>query len=253
MQTTENKRPDSFLIAEFRDFFRTHPHFRTPCLRASSLSCSRLPGATVAPSVSARLLASSASHSSLATRHCFLNSNRQSPGLLEMSVSCRKQREGLISNRQCFALFTNYFVRSQTPAFRGPLITSQARQHNSLLRLVFSLFVFLRNFAALVRLEENHLAQSLIRVNSRRQRRRVADFQRDVPFPLRLERRHVHNDSAPRIRRFADANRQHLSRNPEIFHGLRERERIRRHDAHRPFEFHERARIKLLRIHDRRV
>src|SRR5215469_9640356 len=81
--------------------------------------------------------------------------------------------------------------KTKTLAFLGPLAGSQARQHDSLLRLVFSLFIFVRNFAALVRLEENHLAQSLVRVNSCRQRRRVADFECDVPLPLRLERRHV--------------------------------------------------------------
>jgi hypothetical protein len=30
-------------------------------------------------------------------------SNRQTPGLLEMNLSCRKQRTGVTSNRQCFA------------------------------------------------------------------------------------------------------------------------------------------------------
>src|SRR5579863_8691963 len=87
--------------------------------------------------------------------------------------------------------------------------SSETRQNDPLLRLVFPLFVLVRDFAKLVRLEENHLAQSFIRINSRRQRRGVADFQRHEPLPLRLERRHVDDDPAPRIRRFAYANRQH--------------------------------------------
>jgi len=54
---------------------------------------------------------SSASHDGI--------SDRQTPGLLEMSVSCCKQRKGVISNRQSFAFFLKRFVRLRTP-LRAP-------------------------------------------------------------------------------------------------------------------------------------
>src|SRR5579864_7164364 len=119
----------------------------------------------------------------------------------------------------CAAELPNAF--SVTPAPPGNIRLpreSQSRQDNSLLRLVLPFFVFVRDFAFFVRLEKNHLAQSFVRVDSRRERRRVADFERDEAFPLRLEWSDVHNNSAARIRRFSDAQRQHISRDSEIFH-----------------------------------
>src|SRR5215469_4046235 len=95
MQPTENKRTDSFLIAEFRDFFRTRSHFRTPRLQDSGVR----PHVAPDPSLFMR--------SSI--------SNRQTPGLLEINVSCRKQTVGVVSNRQCFAFFPSHFVRPRTP------------------------------------------------------------------------------------------------------------------------------------------
>src|SRR5215469_3823230 len=116
MQTAENKRPDSFLIAEFRDSFKDESHFRTPRSHASALR------GQVAPDVSVQLLPSPASHSSLATRHWLLNSNRQTPGLLEINVNCRKQTVGDVSNRQCFTFFRTHSAR---PGIRVPVAAPQ--------------------------------------------------------------------------------------------------------------------------------
>src|SRR6266436_331330 len=84
--------------------------------------------------------------------------------------------------------------------FRLTTLNLQPRQHNTALRLVLPLLILVTHFAILIRLKEKHLAQPLVRINLRRQRRRVADLQRHKPFPLRLKRRHVHNNPAPRIR-----------------------------------------------------
>src|ERR1700685_2664188 len=97
------------------------------------------------------------------------------------------------------------------------------RQHDSLLRLILPLLVLVRNLALFIRFEENYLAQSFIRVNLRRQRSRIADFQRHKSFPFRLERRHVHDNPAARVRRLPHADRQTIPRNPEIFHRSRQR------------------------------
>src|SRR5256885_16583713 len=92
----------------------------------------------------------------------------------------------------------------------------KARQHNPALRLVLPLLVLVAHFTIFVGFEEDHLAQPFIGVNLRRQRRRVADFQRHETLPLWFEWRNVHDDPAPRIRRFAQANRQYVAGNTEI-------------------------------------
>src|SRR5881397_1759988 len=66
--------------------------------------------------------------------------------------------------------------------------------------------------------EKDPLTETFIRVNLRRQRRCVADFQRHEALPLRFERRDVHDNPAARVRRLAHADGQHVARNPEIFH-----------------------------------
>ena len=92
--------------------------------------------------------------------------------------------------------------------------------------------VLVGHLARLVALEEQHLRDALVGVDLRRQRRRVRDLDRDVPFPLGLERRHVHDDAAARVGRFAQADREHVARDAEVLHGARQRERVRRDRAH---------------------
>jgi hypothetical protein len=110
MQTAENKQPDSFLIAEFRGFFRTDPHFRTPVF------CSPL----VADSSPLLATRHSSALSEVEGPLAAAFSNRQTPELLEMNLSCRKQTEGVVSNRQCFAFFPRHSVPCRIAAFRRP-------------------------------------------------------------------------------------------------------------------------------------
>ncbi len=74
-----------------------------------------------------------------------------------------------------------------------------------------------------------------------------------MTFPLGLQRRHVDDDAATRIGALAEADRQYVARNPEIFDGARQRERIGRDDAALSREIHEVARIEILGIDDGRV
>src|SRR5262249_8365914 len=111
----------------------------------------------------------------------------------------------------------------------------QARKHDAALRLIFALFVLVADFAVFVGLEENDLAQAFIGVDLRGQRSGVADFERDKSFPLRLERRDVDDDAATGISRFADADRQDVARNAEVFDRTSESKGIRRDNADFPF------------------
>ena len=79
------------------------------------------------------------------------------------------------------------------------------RQNNALLELIFPLAVGIGCFADLIRLEKEYLGYPLVGVNARRQWRCVRNLQRDVSFPLRLERRDVDDKPAPRIGALAAA------------------------------------------------
>ena len=50
-----------------------------------------------------------------------------------------------------------------------------------------------------VAFEEQHLRDAFVRVDLRRQRRRVRELERHIAFPFRLERRDVDDDAAARI------------------------------------------------------
>src|SRR6266700_722451 len=110
-------------------------------------------------------------------------------------------------------------------ACRGPTgKTSQSREDDAALRLILAFFVFVADFAIVVGLEENDLAQSFVRINLCGQRRGIADFESHEAFPLRLERRDIDDDAAARVRRLAHADSKDISRNAEILDGTRERE-----------------------------
>src|SRR5208283_1597112 len=49
-------------------------------------------------------------------------------------------------------------------------------------------------------------------------------------LPLRLEWRHVHNNSATRIGRLSNADRQYIPGDTKIFHRTRQCERVWRHN-----------------------
>ena len=92
------------------------------------------------------------------------------------------------------------------------------------MRLILPLLVLVADFAIFVALKEQHLAQSFVGINLRGQRCGVADLERHKAFPLGLKRRHIHDDPAPRVGGFAQADRQHVAWDPEIFHRARQRE-----------------------------
>src|SRR5262245_20036939 len=98
----------------------------------------------------------------------------------------------------------------------GEVSELQTRQNDAALRLVLAFLVVVADFAVFVGLKKDDLAKAFVGVNLRGQRRGVADFECDVAFPLRLERRDVDDDAASSVSGFADANRQHVARNPEI-------------------------------------
>src|SRR5687768_6365321 len=130
---------------------------------------------------------------------------------------------------------------------------SGARQRHAELALVLAAAVLVRGLAFLVGLEEQHLRDALVRVDLRGQRRRVRELERDVAFPLGLERRHVDDDPAARVGALPEADREHVARDPEQLDRARERERVRRDDADLALEVYEAARVEVLRIDDRRV
>ena len=79
--------------------------------------------------------------------------------------------------------------------------------------------------------QEQKLANTFIGVDLGRQRRGVADFDRHLPLPLRLQRRHIHDDPAACVGGFAQADHQHVARDAEILHRMPEREAVGRDDA----------------------
>src|SRR5664279_4082672 len=93
---------------------------------------------------------------------------------------------------------------------------SDLGKRNALLALVLAAAVLVRRLADLVRFEEDHLRDAFVGVDLRRKRRRVRELERDVAFPLRLERRHVDDDAAARIRALAEADGEHVARNAEV-------------------------------------
>ena len=113
--------------------------------------------------------------------------------------------------------------------------------------------ILIGDFADLVRFEEDHLGDAFIGVNLGRQRRRIGELQGHVAFPFRFERRHIDHDAAAPIGRFSQADGQHIEWNAEIFHGMRQGERVGWNDAHLAFEIDEGIRIEVLRIDDRAV
>src|SRR5215469_15777383 len=117
MQTAENKQRDSFLFAEFRDFLRTHSHFRTLAFRSALVRAQVTP-----PGLPKRR--SLREGGSLFVR--FSISNRYTYGLLEVGVTHTKQSLGLISNRYTYAFSPRHLVRFRTSAYRSPLAGSSS-------------------------------------------------------------------------------------------------------------------------------
>src|SRR6266849_8675325 len=151
---------------------------------------------------------------SVATRPSFNGPCDFLSGLSGLSVIALRS---LFTQRRAFSRPT---LALQEPP---PAPALELRQNDSLLILVLALAVRVTGLAHLVGLEEQNLAQPFIGVDLGRQRRRVRDLERHKALPLRIKRRHIHNNAAPRISRLADTNCQHISRNLEVFDRPRQR------------------------------
>src|ERR1700681_7787 len=126
------------------------------------------------------------------------------------------------------------YRRVPTPrsgAHDRPAQVSDLGQRDALLTLIFAAAVLVRGLADLVGLEEDDLRDALVGVDLRRQRSRVGKLQRDIAFPLRLERRDVDDDAAAGVRALAQTNCEHISGDAKVLHGAGERKRVRGDDA----------------------
>src|SRR5437588_6407254 len=108
---------------------------------------------------------------------------------------------------------------------------SNPRKRDLELRLILPFLVFVRGAARLVALEEEHLRDAFVRVDLRRNRRRVGDLERRRSFPFGLEWRHVDDDAAAGIRRLAKTHGEDIARDAEVLDRSGQRERVRRHDT----------------------
>src|SRR6266571_6912419 len=127
---------------------------------------------------------------------------------------------------------------------------SKLREGQSLLSLVFALLVGVGRLADLVALEEEHLRDPFPGVDPGGQGGRVRDLEGHDPLPLRLERGHVHDDPAARIRRLSHANRDHVPRDAEVLDRARQGEGVGGDDADLALEVHEGAGIEVLGVDD---
>src|SRR6266851_3497458 len=86
---------------------------------------------------------------------------------------------------------------------RRQALFSDLGQRDALLPLIFATAVLVRGLADFVGLEEDHLRDALVGVDFCGQRSGVGKLQRDIAFPLRLERRDVDDDAAARVGAFS--------------------------------------------------
>ena len=117
------------------------------------------------------------------------------------------------------------------------------------LALVFATTVFVAHIADFIALEEEHLSATLACIDAGRQRRRIAELQRHVAFPLGLEGRHVDDDAAAGIRALAKANCQHATGDAEILHRAGQRKAVGRDDAGVTVEIDKALFVEVLRVH----
>src|SRR5205814_2377786 len=83
---------------------------------------------------------------------------------------------------------------------------SELWKRHALLPHIFAGAVGVADFARFVSLEEQELTRAFVGIDLGRKGRGVGKFERHMPLPAGLERRDVHNDPAPRISRFAEAD-----------------------------------------------
>src|ERR1700689_2257423 len=126
-------------------------------------------------------------------------SRRMTRGNSATSLSCTS----LLRTNCGSGDFMSFWIFSllEAPRFRS---LSHLRHRDAALTLIFPCSICVAGFTRLGRRKEDDLSEPFVRVNARRQRRRIGDFQGDMTFPLWLQRRHVHDYAAPCIGALAD-------------------------------------------------
>src|SRR5690554_4522295 len=140
-----------------------------------------------------------------------------SPATMNSRASNRRPITAAITD---MASLSPASARPAAPAInarRADPCRSELRESHSALAHVLAGAVGIADLAWLVALQEQELAGAFVGIDFGRKRRRVGEFQRHVAFPLGLQRRDVHDDSAAGISRFAQADHQHVTRDAEVF------------------------------------
>src|SRR5690554_888219 len=108
--------------------------------------------------------------------------------------------------------------------------------------------VFVAGFTDFIRLEEQHLGHTFIGVDLGRQIGGVGEFQGDLPFPLRLQRSDVNDDSATGVGALAQTNGKNTPWNTEVFNGTRQGEAVGRDHAHIANKVDKTVFVEVLRV-----
>ena len=124
------------------------------------------------------------------------------------------------------------------------------RQGDAALTLVFAAAVFVARFADVVRFEEDDLGDAFVGVDLCGEWGGVGELERDVAFPFRFEGRHVHQNSAARVRALAQTDGQNVARDAEVLDGAREGEAVRWNDYRIAFDVDKVLLVEFLWIHD---
>ena len=103
-------------------------------------------------------------------------------------------------------------ARGRPPRIRIRSILILTSRHSAAsgaaLTHIFTGLAGIADLARLVALQEQKLADALMRVDARRQRRGVADFDRHLAFPLGLQRGDVHDDATAGVSGLAQTDDQ---------------------------------------------
>src|SRR5581483_1287906 len=105
------------------------------------------------------------------------------------------------------------------------------RQGQTGLILIFALLVRIAGAAGCIRTHKENLSDAFSRVNLGRQGSGIADLDGDPSPPFRLQGRHIHDDAAPGVSRFADTNGDNVAGYLQIFHRFRQREAVWRDET----------------------
>ena len=103
-------------------------------------------------------------------------------------------------------------------------------------------------FAGFIRFEKYYLCHPFICIDLGWQRRCVGKFERNIAFPFGLKRGHIDDYPTAGIGGFSQTDREHVSRNSEIFNGPSQCERIWRDNTDITLIIDETTLVKILRV-----